>query len=121
MQGSQHSPTSCWVGKYAASLTLPTPPISYFFLFLHELSYSDLGSQLGLLCFWQVFPVSKKVHTTRCQALGVITEKEAQVVGTCKGSPANWTAGELKRVSLTVRPEENVKFTFLREGGLLFR
>ncbi|XP_030882092.1 GTPase Era, mitochondrial [Leptonychotes weddellii] len=69
----------------------------------------------------KVFPVSKKVHTTRCQALGVITEKEVQVVGTCKGSPANWTAGELKRVSLTVRPEENVKFTFLREGGLLFR
>ncbi|XP_036745720.1 GTPase Era, mitochondrial isoform X4 [Manis pentadactyla] len=28
----------------------------------------------------KVFPVSKKVHTTRCQALGVITEKEAQVV-----------------------------------------
>ncbi|KAM4844553.1 GTPase Era, mitochondrial isoform 2-T2 [Thomomys bottae] len=27
-----------------------------------------------------VFPVSKKVHTTRCQALGVITEKEAQVI-----------------------------------------
>uniref|UniRef100_A0A9L0S0N5 GTPase Era, mitochondrial n=1 Tax=Equus caballus TaxID=9796 RepID=A0A9L0S0N5_HORSE len=32
----------------------------------------------------KVFPVSKKVHTTRCRALGVITEKEAQVVGTCK-------------------------------------
>ncbi|XP_072495909.1 GTPase Era, mitochondrial [Notamacropus eugenii] len=28
----------------------------------------------------KVFPVSKKVHTTRCQALGVITEDEAQVV-----------------------------------------
>ncbi|KAM9208118.1 GTPase Era, mitochondrial [Dugong dugon] len=28
----------------------------------------------------KVFPVSKKVHTTRCQALGVITEKEAQVI-----------------------------------------
>ncbi|XP_068945885.1 GTPase Era, mitochondrial isoform X2 [Petaurus breviceps papuanus] len=28
----------------------------------------------------KVFPVSKKVHTTRCQALGVITEEEAQVV-----------------------------------------
>ncbi|XP_017496232.1 GTPase Era, mitochondrial isoform X3 [Manis javanica] len=28
----------------------------------------------------KVFPVSKKVHTTRCRALGVITEKEAQVV-----------------------------------------
>ncbi|KAF7486096.1 GTPase Era, mitochondrial [Marmota monax] len=27
-----------------------------------------------------VFPVSKKVHTTRCQALGVITEKESQVI-----------------------------------------
>ncbi|GAB5580725.1 hypothetical protein PRBEI_2001454900 [Prionailurus iriomotensis] len=27
----------------------------------------------------KVFPVSKKVHTTRCQALGIITEKEAQV------------------------------------------
>ncbi|KAK2507525.1 hypothetical protein MC885_003215 [Smutsia gigantea] len=39
----------------------------------------------------KVFPVSKKVHTTRCRALGVITEKEAQVVGTCNGSPANRT------------------------------
>ncbi|XP_043855291.1 GTPase Era, mitochondrial [Dromiciops gliroides] len=28
----------------------------------------------------KVFPVSKKVHTTRCQALGVITEEEVQVV-----------------------------------------
>ncbi|XP_006891030.1 PREDICTED: GTPase Era, mitochondrial [Elephantulus edwardii] len=28
----------------------------------------------------KVFPVSKKVHTTRCQALGVITENEAQVI-----------------------------------------
>ncbi|XP_021572573.1 GTPase Era, mitochondrial isoform X3 [Carlito syrichta] len=28
----------------------------------------------------KVFPVSKKVHTTRCQALGVITDKEAQVI-----------------------------------------
>ncbi|XP_020033882.1 GTPase Era, mitochondrial isoform X1 [Castor canadensis] len=28
----------------------------------------------------KIFPVSKKVHTTRCQALGVITEKEAQVI-----------------------------------------
>ncbi|CAH6785856.1 GTPase Era, mitochondrial [Phodopus roborovskii] len=28
----------------------------------------------------KVFPVSKKVHTTRCQALGVITEKDAQVI-----------------------------------------
>ncbi|XP_051013989.1 GTPase Era, mitochondrial isoform X2 [Acomys russatus] len=28
----------------------------------------------------KVFPVSKKVHTTRCQALGVITEKEAQLI-----------------------------------------
>lgn len=28
----------------------------------------------------KVFPVSKKVHTTRCQALGVITEKESQVI-----------------------------------------
>uniref|UniRef100_A0A9L0R877 GTPase Era, mitochondrial n=1 Tax=Equus caballus TaxID=9796 RepID=A0A9L0R877_HORSE len=28
----------------------------------------------------KVFPVSKKVHTTRCRALGVITEKEAQVI-----------------------------------------
>ncbi|XP_045745465.1 GTPase Era, mitochondrial isoform X2 [Mirounga angustirostris] len=28
----------------------------------------------------KVFPVSKKVHTTRCQALGVITEKEVQVI-----------------------------------------
>lgn len=28
----------------------------------------------------KVFPVSKKVHTTRCQALGVITEKETQVI-----------------------------------------
>uniref|UniRef100_A0A8D0PZE2 GTPase Era, mitochondrial n=1 Tax=Sus scrofa TaxID=9823 RepID=A0A8D0PZE2_PIG len=28
----------------------------------------------------KVFPVSKKVHTTRSQALGVITEKEAQVI-----------------------------------------
>ncbi|KAM6175287.1 GTPase Era, mitochondrial isoform 2-T2 [Erethizon dorsatum] len=28
----------------------------------------------------QVFPVSKKVHTTRCQALGVITEKETQLI-----------------------------------------
>lgn len=28
----------------------------------------------------KVFPVSKKVHTTRCQALGIITEKEAQVI-----------------------------------------
>ncbi|KAL2765491.1 GTPase Era, mitochondrial isoform 3 [Daubentonia madagascariensis] len=28
----------------------------------------------------KVFPVSKKVHTTRCQALGVITEEEAQVI-----------------------------------------
>lgn len=27
-----------------------------------------------------MFPVSKKVHTTRSQALGVITEKEAQVI-----------------------------------------
>ncbi|KAM7069459.1 GTPase Era, mitochondrial isoform 2-T2 [Molossus nigricans] len=28
----------------------------------------------------KVFPVSQKVHTTRCQALGVITEEEAQVI-----------------------------------------
>ncbi|XP_021572572.1 GTPase Era, mitochondrial isoform X2 [Carlito syrichta] len=28
----------------------------------------------------KVFPVSKKVHTTRCQALGVITDKEAQIL-----------------------------------------
>ncbi|XP_055983215.1 GTPase Era, mitochondrial [Sorex fumeus] len=28
----------------------------------------------------KVFPVSKKVHTTRCQALGVITEKDTQVI-----------------------------------------
>ncbi|XP_069338322.1 GTPase Era, mitochondrial isoform X1 [Eulemur rufifrons] len=28
----------------------------------------------------KVFPVSRKVHTTRCQALGVITEKEAQIL-----------------------------------------
>ncbi|KFO25561.1 GTPase Era, mitochondrial [Fukomys damarensis] len=28
----------------------------------------------------KVFPVSKKVHTTRCQALGVITEKETQLI-----------------------------------------
>ncbi|XP_016042469.2 GTPase Era, mitochondrial isoform X2 [Erinaceus europaeus] len=28
----------------------------------------------------KVFPVSKKVHTTRCQALGVFTENEAQVI-----------------------------------------
>ncbi|XP_007507934.2 GTPase Era, mitochondrial isoform X2 [Monodelphis domestica] len=28
----------------------------------------------------KVFPVSKKVHTTRCQALGVLTEEETQVV-----------------------------------------
>ncbi|XP_005402766.1 PREDICTED: GTPase Era, mitochondrial isoform X2 [Chinchilla lanigera] len=28
----------------------------------------------------QVFPVSRKVHTTRCQALGVITEKETQLI-----------------------------------------
>ncbi|XP_037664896.1 GTPase Era, mitochondrial [Choloepus didactylus] len=28
----------------------------------------------------KVFPVSKKVHTTRCQALGVITEEEVQVI-----------------------------------------
>ncbi|XP_025772891.1 GTPase Era, mitochondrial isoform X2 [Puma concolor] len=28
----------------------------------------------------KVFPVSKKVHTTRCQALGIITEKEAQIL-----------------------------------------
>ncbi|XP_028938332.1 GTPase Era, mitochondrial [Ornithorhynchus anatinus] len=28
----------------------------------------------------KVFPVSKKVHTTRCQALGVITEDETQVI-----------------------------------------
>ncbi|KAL2765490.1 GTPase Era, mitochondrial isoform 2 [Daubentonia madagascariensis] len=28
----------------------------------------------------KVFPVSKKVHTTRCQALGVITEEEAQIL-----------------------------------------
>ncbi|KAK2081353.1 Era Like 12S Mitochondrial RRNA Chaperone 1 [Saguinus oedipus] len=27
-----------------------------------------------------MFPVSKKVHTTRCQALGVIAEKETQVI-----------------------------------------
>lgn len=86
----------------------PAPFICHFFLFLYELSHSDLGTQLGLTCFWQVFPVSKKVHTTRCQALGVITEKEAQVVGTFKGSPANWTGGELKRVSLTVRPEQSI-------------
>lgn len=59
-------------------------------------------TSLGLLCFWQVFPVSKKVHTTRCQALGVITEKEAQVVSTC-----NRTKGEARRASLTIRPEEN--------------
>ncbi|VTJ86573.1 Hypothetical predicted protein, partial [Marmota monax] len=36
---------------------------------------SRLSNQLlGL----KVFPVSKKVHTTHCQALGVITEKEIQ-------------------------------------------
>ncbi|XP_051848250.1 GTPase Era, mitochondrial [Antechinus flavipes] len=28
----------------------------------------------------KVFPVSKKVHTTRCQALGVLTEEETQLV-----------------------------------------
>ncbi|KAG8520142.1 GTPase Era, mitochondrial [Galemys pyrenaicus] len=48
----------------------------------------------------KVFPVSKKVHTTRCQALGVITEKEAQVVGTYKGGPGNRTEGEDKRILL---------------------
>ncbi|XP_077021465.1 GTPase Era, mitochondrial [Tamandua tetradactyla] len=28
----------------------------------------------------KVFPVSKKVHTTRCQAMGIITEEEVQVI-----------------------------------------
>lgn len=69
------------------------------------------GTSLGLLCFWQVFPVSKKVHTTRCQALGVITEKEAQVVSTC-----NSTEGEARRASLTVRPEENDVWIHFPEG-----
>uniref|UniRef100_A0A8D2DJB3 Uncharacterized protein n=1 Tax=Sciurus vulgaris TaxID=55149 RepID=A0A8D2DJB3_SCIVU len=54
-----------------------------------------------------VFPVSKKVHTTRCQALGVITEKESQVVGTCKGSSRNKTKDEARQVFPTIRLQEN--------------
>lgn len=33
-----------------------------------------------LIDFLQVFPVSKKVHTTRCKAQGVITHEDTQLV-----------------------------------------
>ncbi|XP_049984777.1 GTPase Era, mitochondrial isoform X2 [Alexandromys fortis] len=59
---------------------------SFSFCFFHSLVVPGemvwAGSKISLepLSSWKVFPVSKKVHTTRCQALGVITEKEAQVI-----------------------------------------
>lgn len=38
------------------------------------------GCVMCLINFLQVFPVSKKVHTTRCKAWGVITHEDTQLV-----------------------------------------
>lgn len=47
---------------------------------------------LGLL---QVFPVSKKVHTTRCKAWGVVTHEDTQLVS-CP-APARGSGKSLAR------------------------
>ncbi|OCT88765.1 GTPase Era, mitochondrial [Xenopus laevis] len=46
----------------------------------------------------KVFPVSKKVHTTRCQAQGVITEGETQLI--LLDTPGMVTASKVKRHNL---------------------
>ncbi|KAE8615151.1 hypothetical protein XENTR_v10008425 [Xenopus tropicalis] len=46
----------------------------------------------------KVFPVSKKVHTTRCQAQGVITEGETQLV--LLDTPGMVTTSKVKRHNL---------------------
>ncbi|XP_007894732.1 GTPase Era, mitochondrial isoform X2 [Callorhinchus milii] len=59
----------------------------------------------------KIFPVSSKVHTTRCQAQGVITEGEIQIV--LLDTPGLTTAAKGKRhnleKSLLVDPWDSVK------------
>lgn len=75
------------------------------------MAWERSGISLEPLSSWKVFPVSKKVHTTRCQALGVITEKETQVVGThrssAKGSETKQLAFGKKCLVVVVAPAFN--------------
>ena len=90
------------LGRKVCCILDPSPSPFHFSLLTVPSWIVPEGSRtsLGISFFRQVFPVSKKVHTTRSQVLGVITEKETQVVGTCNGCPANKTEGEAKIVSL---------------------
>ncbi|XP_057573116.1 GTPase Era, mitochondrial isoform X2 [Hippopotamus amphibius kiboko] len=53
----------------------------------------------------KVFPVSRKVHTTRSQALGVITEKETQVI--LLDTPGLISPAKQKRSASLTRPFMN--------------
>ncbi|EQB78402.1 GTPase Era, mitochondrial [Camelus ferus] len=67
----------------------------------------------------KVFPVSKKVHTTRSQALGVITEKEAQVI--LLDTPGLISPAKQKRhnleLSLLEDPWKSMESADLGAGG----
>lgn len=73
MLGNPHCPISSLAERF----------LSFFLKNLHSVKYLSYCSP-SKICnlVLKVFAVSKKVHTTRSRALGVLTEEDTQIVRT---------------------------------------
>lgn len=118
MQGSQHSPTSCWDEKYAISLTAPPTHTHTHILFIS----SSIVLERSGTSLWDFFvPGRCFLSPRRCTPLAAKLWGSSQRRRPRWCVPATGQRGSLKGLPLLLdRKKMTFRLTSLRKEGLLF-